>query len=64
VPGFSEADSPNRDTKLLFFGLASSLRPTSSNPSSSVAPGFSNVLLLTADLGKRAARESSEVRDG
>lgn len=61
---FSEADSPNRDKNVLFFGLASSFSPTSSNPSSAVAPGFSNVLLLTADLGNRTARESSEVRDG
>jgi hypothetical protein len=64
APGFSEADSPNRDKKLLFLGFASSLRPTSSNPSSSVAPGLSSVLWLTADFGKRAARESSEPRDG
>jgi hypothetical protein len=64
APGFSEANSPNRDKKVLFLGFASSLRPTSSKPSSSVAPGFSNVLWLTADLGKRAARESNEPRDG
>ena len=64
APGFSEADSPNRDKKLFFLGFASSLRPTSSNPSSCVAPGFSSALWLTADFGKRATRESSEPRDG
>jgi len=64
APGFSEADSPNRDKKLFFLGFASSLRPTSSNPSSCVAPGFSSALWLTTDFGKRAARESSEPRDG
>jgi hypothetical protein len=64
APGFSEADSPNRDKKLFFLGFASSLRPTSSNPSSCVAPGFSSALWLPADFGKRAARESSEPRDG
>jgi hypothetical protein len=40
VAGLSEAVSPNRDRKLLFLGFVSSLRPTSSNPSSSVALGF------------------------
>jgi hypothetical protein len=64
APGVSEADSPNRDKKVLFLGFASSLRPTSSKPSSSVATGLSNVLWLAADFGKRAARESSEPRDG
>jgi hypothetical protein len=65
APGPSEADSPNRERKLFFFGLGSSCRPTSSNPaSSSVDLGFSKVLPLTEDLGSLMARESSDARDG
>ena len=57
----SAGDSPKRDKKPFFFGFGSSFSPTSSNPSSSVGLGFSNVWPLTEVLGiERAARESRE----
>lgn len=63
--GGSDTVSPKRERKLFFFGLTwSSFRPTSSKTSSCVDCGFSNVLPLTADRGKRADRESSEARVG
>lgn len=64
---FDEEKSPNRENMLFFFGLTSSLSPTSTKYSSSVdsGQGFSKLLPLAAgEDGTREKRESSEVREG
>lgn len=55
--------SPNRDSRLFFFGFASSSSsPTSSKHSSSMDSGFSK--LPTCIVEGDVMRESSDVRDG
>lgn len=64
---FDEEKSPNREKMLFFFGLTSSLSPTSSKRSSSMDSGqlLSKLFSLFVDSDvMREKRESREVRDG
>lgn len=62
--GASLDESANREKRPFFFGLVSSLRPTSSKFSSSIESGFSKLLERMAGDMIREKRESREVRDG
>lgn len=60
--GASLVESPNRAKIPFFLGFVSSFKPTSSNFSSSIGSGFSN---LPGHMpGERQKRESKEVREG